>query len=119
MIHFQRLATHACVVTTALMVCAGAAAQGYPAKPIRFISPFLPGGSQDVIARSVGGKLAERVGQQVVVDNRSGAAGIIAAELTARAPADGYTILMVTAGPITIAPSLNRKLSYDPSSIAD
>ena len=91
-----------------------ATAADYPTKSIRFISPFLPGGSQDVIARIVGGKLAERVGQQVVVDNRSGAAGIIAAELTAKAPPDGYTILMVTAGPITIAPSLNRKLSFDP-----
>jgi tripartite-type tricarboxylate transporter receptor subunit TctC len=90
------------------------AAADYPTKSIRFISPFLPGGSQDVIARIVGSKLAERVGQQVVVDNRSGAAGIIAAELTAKAPPDGYTILMVTAGPITIAPSLNRKMSFDP-----
>lgn len=90
------------------------AAADYPSKPIRFISPFLPGGSQDVIARIVGGKLGERLGQQVVVDNRSGAAGIIAAELTARAQPDGYTILMVTAGPITIAPNLNRKLPYDP-----
>ena len=86
----------------------------YPSKPIRFISPFLPGGSQDVIARIVGGKLAERLGQQVVVDNRSGAAGIIATELTAKAAADGYTILMVTAGPVTIAPNLQRKLAYDP-----
>ncbi len=89
-------------------------AADYPTKPIRFISPFLPGGSQDVIARIVGGKLSERLGQQVVVDNRSGAAGIIAAELTAKAPADGYTILMITAGPITIAPNLHRKLAYDP-----
>jgi tripartite-type tricarboxylate transporter receptor subunit TctC len=101
-------------MTANLTVCATATAQSYPAKPIRFISPFLPGGSQDVIARIIGGKLAERVGQQVVVDNRAGAAGIIAAELTAKAPADGYTILMVTAGPITIAPSLHRKLSFDP-----
>jgi tripartite-type tricarboxylate transporter receptor subunit TctC len=92
----------------------GVAAADYPNKSIRFISPFLPGGSQDVIARIVGSKLAERVGQQVVVDNRSGAAGIIAAELTAKAPPDGYTILMVTAGPITIAPNLNRKMSFDP-----
>jgi len=93
---------------------AGVDAADYPTKSIRFISPFLPGGSQDVIARIVGSKLAERVGQQVVVDNRSGAAGIIAAELTAKAPPDGYTILMVTAGPITIAPNLNRKMSFDP-----
>ena len=86
----------------------------YPNRPIRFISPFLPGGSQDVIARIVGGRLAERLGQPVVVDNRSGAAGIIATELTARAQPDGHTLLMITAGPITIAPSLQAKLPYDP-----
>lgn len=109
-----KLAWSGLVAAAALAFCPAAPAQTYLAKPIRFISPFLPGGSQDVIARIVGGKLAERVGQQVVVDNRSGAAGLIAAELTAKAPPDGYTILMVTAGPITIAPSLNRKLSFDP-----
>ncbi len=114
MLNYFRLATRALVVTTSVAICAAAPAQSYPVKPIRFISPFLPGGSQDVIARIVGGKLAERVSQQVVVDNRSGAAGIIAAELTARAPPDGYTIMMVTAGPITIAPNLNRKLAYEP-----
>jgi len=104
----------------ALALCAGhaygqgAQADTYPTRPIRFISPFLPGGSQDVIARIVGARLGERLHQQVVVDNRSGAAGIIATELTARAQPDGYTILMITAGPITIAPSLQKKLPYDP-----
>lgn len=92
----------------------GTKAEKYPTKPIRFISPFLPGGSQDVIARIVGTRLGERLHQQVVVDNRSGAAGIIATELTARAQPDGYTLLMITAGPITIAPSLQKKLPYDP-----
>ena len=90
------------------------AAEPYPSKPIRFVVPFTPGGSQDVIARIVGQKLADRVGHQVVIDNRSGAAGLIATEVTAHAAPDGYTILMVTAGPITIAPSLQRKLPYDP-----
>ena len=99
---------------TSLSQALPARAADYPSKPIRFISPFLPGGSQDVIARVIGSKLSERIGQQVVVDNRSGAAGIIAADLTAKAPRDGYTLLMATAGPITIAPSLNRKLAYDP-----
>ena len=89
-------------------------AQAYPARPIRFIVPFTPGGSQDIIARLVGQKLAERLGQQVVVDNRSGAAGLIAADLTAKATPDGHTIFMATAGPITIAPSLHKKLTYDP-----
>jgi tripartite-type tricarboxylate transporter receptor subunit TctC len=91
------------------------AAAAFPAKPIRFIVPFTPGGSQDVIARLVGQKVAERVGQQVVIDNRTGAAGLIAAELTARAAPDGYTIFMATAGPVTIAHSLQPKLAYQPA----
>ncbi|MCC7487173.1 MAG: tripartite tricarboxylate transporter substrate binding protein [Burkholderiales bacterium] len=94
---------------------AGVLAQPFPARPVRFIVPFTPGGSQDIIARLTGQKLAERLGQQFVVDNRAGAAGLIAAEATARAPADGHTILMATAGPITIAPHLHRKLAYDPA----
>lgn len=90
------------------------ARSAYPTKPIRFVVPFTPGGSQDIIARLIGQKLAERLGQQVVIDNRSGAAGLIAADLTAKATPDGHTIFMATAGPVTIAPSLHRKLTYDP-----
>jgi tripartite-type tricarboxylate transporter receptor subunit TctC len=103
---------------TALLLTAALpapAATAYPNKPIRFIVPFTPGGSQDVIARLVGQKTAERVGQQVVIDNRTGAAGLIAAELTARAAPDGYTIFMATAGPVTIAQSLQPKLAYRPT----
>ena len=77
--------------------------------------PFTPGGSQDIIARLVGQKLSDRVGQQVVIDNRSGAAGLIAAEIAAHAPPDGHTIFMATAGPVTIAPSLHKKLNYAPA----
>lgn len=91
------------------------AAQAYPSKPVRFLVPFTPGGSQDIIARLVGQKVGERSGQQVVIDNRAGAAGLIAAELTAHAPKDGYTIFMATAGPVTIAPSLHAKLNYVPA----
>jgi tripartite-type tricarboxylate transporter receptor subunit TctC len=89
-------------------------AQNYPSKPIRFVVPFTPGGSQDVIARLFAQRLAEKLGQQVVVDNRGGAAGLIAAELVARAPRDGYTIFLVTGGPISLAPALHAKLAYDP-----
>jgi tripartite-type tricarboxylate transporter receptor subunit TctC len=115
----QRLSLNAIVFFLFAIASCAACAQGagtgkYPTRPIRFISPFLPGGSQDVIARIVGTKLGERLQQQVVVDNRSGAAGIIATELTVRAQPDGYTLLMITAGPITIAPSLQKKLPYDP-----
>ncbi len=103
---------HAVLLTAALP---GWAASSYPTKPIRFIVPFTPGGSQDVIARLVGQKVVERVGQQVVIDNRTGAAGLIAAELTARAAPDGYTLFMATAGPVTIAQSLQPKLAYQPT----
>jgi len=89
-------------------------AQSYPSKPIRFVVPFTPGGSQDVIARLFAQRLAERLGQQVVVDNRGGAAGLIAAEMVAHAPQDGYTIFLVTGGPISLAPALHAKLAYDP-----
>ena len=101
------------VLLYALAAC-GALAQLYPSKPIRLVVPFTPGGSQDVIARLFAQKLAESFGQQVVVDNRGGAAGLIAAELVAKAPKDGYTIFLVTGGPISLAPALHAKLAYDP-----
>src|ERR1700712_5557966 len=69
----------------------------YPAKPIRFIAPFVPGGGTDITARAVAAKLSERWGQQVIVDNRAGAAGPIGVELTATAPPDGYTICLISA----------------------
>jgi tripartite-type tricarboxylate transporter receptor subunit TctC len=92
----------------------GAAAQNYPDKPVRMIVPFTPGGSQDVIARLFAQKLTESLRQQVVIDNRGGAAGLIAAELVARAPKDGYTIFLITGGPISLAPALHPQLPYDP-----
>jgi tripartite-type tricarboxylate transporter receptor subunit TctC len=91
----------------------GAAAQEYPAKSIRFIVPYSPGGGTDLLARIVGKKLAENWGQQVVVDNRVGAGGIIGTELVAKAPPDGYTLL-VTASTHSINPGLFKKLPYDP-----
>ena len=73
---------------------AGVSAQAFPIKPIRYVVGFAPGGSTDLVGRLVGTKLAERLGQQVVVDNRPGASGIIAADLVAKAPPDGYTLLV-------------------------
>lgn len=86
----------------------------YPTKPIRLLVPFAPGGSQDVIARLFGQNVGEQLGQQVVIDNRAGAGGLIAAQEAARANPDAYTLLLSGGAQIAIAPSLNAKLPYDP-----
>jgi len=90
------------------------AAQGFPSRPIRFVVPYGAGGSPDVIARVLGQRLGEHLGQQVVVDNRPGAGGIIAAEIVAKSPADGYTLFIADTGHVAINPSLYPKLPYDP-----
>ena len=73
-------------------------AQSYPTKPIRFVVPYAPGGNTDILSRLIGQKLSEAWGQQVIIDNRAGAAGTVGAELVARAPADGYTLIMGSFG---------------------
>lgn len=88
-------------------------AANYPSKPVRFIAPFPPGGSTDLLARLVAQKLTEAWGQQVVVENRGGAAGTIGVELAARAAPDGYTIVMGHVGTFGVNPTLYPKLSYD------
>lgn len=90
-----------------------AQAQVYPTRPIRMIVPFPAGGATDIVARLVAQKLSEAWGQQVIVDNRGGAAGTIGSELAAKAPADGYTILVGTSSTHAIAQSLYAKLPYD------
>jgi tripartite-type tricarboxylate transporter receptor subunit TctC len=93
---------------------ASAMAQDFPTKPVRFIVPYAAGGSSDLLARLVGEKLAKLWGQQVVVDNKPGAGGVIGTEAAARSEPDGHTLYLVTDGPITIAPTLHRKpLPYD------
>ena len=89
-------------------------AQSYPSKSIRLIIPFPPGGSTDILGRSLAQKLSEAWGQQVLVDNRGGAGGTIGADLAAKAPADGYTLLMGHIGTLAVNVSLYPKLSYDP-----
>jgi tripartite-type tricarboxylate transporter receptor subunit TctC len=96
------------------IVEAAVAAENYPARPIRFIVPFPPGGGTDIYARIIGPKLAEALRQQVVIDNRAGAAGALGAEVAARAPADGYTIWIGQVSNLVIVPALRAKLSYDP-----
>jgi len=90
-----------------------AAAQAYPVKPLRLISPYAAGGGSDTLARVIGQKLNESWGQPVVVDNRPGAGGSLGAELAARAPADGYTLLVTPSAVLTINPHLYSKLRYD------
>jgi tripartite-type tricarboxylate transporter receptor subunit TctC len=88
-------------------------AQDYPVRPIRILSPYSPGGISDIAARIVAGKLTEAWGQQVIVENRPGGNGFIAVTDVARAAPDGYTLVMVTAGDVTINPSLFKNVPYD------
>ena len=97
-----------------LLACvAGAAAQeNWPARPVRMIVPFAPGGSTDVVARLVGQRLSALWNQPVVVENRAGAGGNVGADAVAKAPGDGYTLLMAS-GSVTINPALYRKMPFD------
>ena len=105
--------TYARLIVVALALVAGAvAAQNYPAKPIRIVVPFPPGGGTDLVARTVAQKMHETLGQTAVVDNRAGAHGSIGADLVAKAPADGYTV-MITIASHAINPTLYPKLPYD------
>ena len=100
----------------AAMCSAAAAAQtaeAFPTKPIRFVVPYPPGGTTDIVARGIGAKLGERFGQQVVIDNRGGASTIIGAEAVAKAAPDGYTLLLATSTTMSINPQVFPKLPYD------
>jgi len=100
------------VTCTLPLGIADAYAQQYPTRPIRFIVPFAPGGGTDVLARLLAQRLGESFGQPVIVDNRPGAGGVIGADLAAKAPADGYTIVLGSPGSMTINPQL-RRVPYD------
>src|SRR5688500_9087374 len=97
------------------MGMSSALAQTYPAKPIRLIVPFAAGGPADAGARAITQKLTETTGIAVVIENRAGAGGTIGADAVAKAPPDGYTLLLGSPGPLSIAPSLYPKLPYDPA----
>jgi tripartite-type tricarboxylate transporter receptor subunit TctC len=96
----------------ALLAAAGAAAQGYPAKPVKVIVPYPPGGATDIVARVVAQKLSEQTGQQFLVDNRGGGGGNIGAEAAARSATDGYTLLVATTAH-AINRTLFKNLAYD------
>ena len=94
-------------------LCATAGAQSFPSKPIRLIVPVPPGGGADFVARSYAAHLSKSLGQQIVVDNRGGAAGIIAMDAVAKAPADGYTLIQTNISTISINPFIYDRLPYD------
>src|SRR5262245_39906122 len=98
----------------AIFVCASAAAQPYPNKPIRLMVPFPPGGSTDIVARIVAQKLGAQLGQSVVIENRGGAGGTLGTAVVAKAPADGYMLTVGTTSTHVVAPSVYSKLEYDP-----
>lgn len=93
-----------------------ALAQAYPSKPVRMVVPFAAGGPADIQARWLSARLSATLGQQVIVDNKGGAGGIIGAQAVATAPADGYTLLFASVGAIAIAPYIAEKVPYDPKS---
>jgi len=99
----------------AALATPAAFAQVWPAKPIRIIVPYPPGGSSDIIARSISQPLSEALGQSVIIDNKAGANGNLGADLLAKAPADGYTLMLCDLGALAISPSLYPKLPFDPS----
>ena len=109
---FKTVRANAAVILFALV--AGGAQAAYPDKPIRLVVGFPPGQATDIIARAAARKLQEVLGQSVIVDNKAGAAGIIGSEIVAKAPPDGYTLLVSSSGPLAINPSLYSKLSYSP-----
>jgi len=101
-----------------LLAAGGAQAQGYPAKTIRWIVPWPPGGGADVLSRMLSPQLSETLKQPIVIDNRGGAAGNIGAELAAKSPADGYTIVFAYSGTHAINPSIYRKMPFKESDFA-
>jgi len=97
----------------ALAIATPAAAQSWPLKPVRWIAPYPPGGSSDLVARAVGSRLAEQLGQPVLIDNRPGVGGSLGSEMAARSAPDGYTMLLANIAPLAINPHIYPKLGYD------
>jgi tripartite-type tricarboxylate transporter receptor subunit TctC len=101
-------------VVVCASACAHTCAQPYPSKPVRLIVPYPPGGGTDIFARILGARLGELLGQQIVAENRAGAAGVLGAEVAAKAAPDGYTLVVGQTSNLAINPNLMKKLPYDP-----
>ena len=110
----KRLVRRAALGIATLALAAAAFAQPYPSKAIKIIVPYPPGGTSDILARSVGQKLTEMLGQVVVVENKPGATGNIGADFVAKSAPDGYTLLLADIGSLAIAPSVTTALPFDP-----
>ena len=113
--HITSLAAIAVTSIHCTLACAAAAdtPPTYPIRPIRIIAPYAPGGTTDILSRILGVQLTQSLGQQVVVDNRSGGGGTIGSDIVAKGNPDGYTLLVTPSGSHTANPSLYRKLPYD------
>src|SRR6478736_3521507 len=109
-----KLTTLTALVALAVAFASSLHSQTYPSRSLRIVVPFAPGGSTDIFARLIGERLAAGIGQPIVIDNRPGAGGNIGAEMVAKSPPDGYTLLMGTSGPLAINASLYSHIGYDP-----
>lgn len=103
-----------CFAALGLLASAEVRAQGWPTRPIKFVVPYAPGGGNDIIARVIGEKLHQSLGQPIIIDNRSGAGGNIGAEFAAKSAADGYTFLITPGSILTVNPHLYAKVGFDP-----
>jgi tripartite-type tricarboxylate transporter receptor subunit TctC len=110
----HRTLCRAAAIVAALAAAHAASAQSYPNRPVRLVVSFPAGGASDTVARIVGNKLAEQLGQPVIVDARPGGSGVIGVEIAKSAPPDGYTLLMATVNTFALLPALKPRLPYDP-----
>jgi tripartite-type tricarboxylate transporter receptor subunit TctC len=108
-----QMAALAAALAAALFMAPAAQAQAWPSKPVNLVVPFPPGGSTDMIARTLGPKLQEKLGGSFIVNNQAGAGGTVGATAVKRAPADGYTVLVTSLGPLVIGPHLIKGVAYD------
>src|SRR5437762_12572414 len=103
-----------CLLVLSAALASFSAAAQYPGKPVRIVVPFSAGGTTDILARAVGQKLTAAWSQPIVIDNRPGASGMIGAEMVAKAPPDGYTVLFASVAEVAINQSLYARMTYDP-----